>query len=84
MPFPPTVFLRVVDSFGHHCAACARVGVLGTRGHVLESMLHEHAGKREVVSRLTCLSQLDLVGIQLAGERKKKWLLMALPGEEWT
>ena len=28
---------RLLDAFGHHCAACARVGMLDRRGFTLES-----------------------------------------------
>ena len=39
-PLPLSRFCRcgrLLDVLGHHCAACAQAGVLGRRGHALES-----------------------------------------------
>ena len=40
---------RPLDSFGHHCAACSRAGVLGRRGFAVESaaarVCHEAGGR---------------------------------------
>ena len=48
LPLPPSLLRcrcgRPIDSFGHHRAACARSGVLGRRGFVLESA--REAGRR--------------------------------------
>ena len=42
LPLPLSLHMsqcgRPIDSFGHHLAACARAGVLGRRGFVLESV----------------------------------------------
>ena len=42
LPLPPVSRTcrcgRLLDPFGHHCAACSRAGVLGRRGFALESV----------------------------------------------
>ena len=55
MPLPPTVRScrcgRLLDSFGHHRAACARAGFSALEDTLWKAQLHEFAAKREVVSR---------------------------------
>ena len=59
LPLPPTKRTcgcgRLLDSFGHHRAACANVGVLGRRGFALESAaarVCREAGARVSVNQL--------------------------------
>ena len=84
MPLPPTVRScrcgRLFDSFGHHRAACARAGVLGTRGYALESAaarICREAGGRVTTNVL--VRELDLIGIHPADERRLEVVVDGLP-----
>ena len=84
MPLPPTVRScrcgRLLDSFGHHRAACARAGVLGKRGYALESVVARicrEAGGRVATNVL--VRELDLVGVPVADGRRLEVVVDGLP-----
>ena len=84
LPFPLTsrVFRcgRQIDPFGHHCPACSRAGVLGRRGHAVESAAARVC--REAGARVTTnvmLRDLDLFLPQGADGRRLEVVADGLP-----
>ena len=84
MPLLPTVRScrcgRLLDSCGHHRAACARAGVLGKRGYALESVVARicyEAGGRVATNLL--VRELGLVGVPAADGRRLEVVVDGLP-----
>ena len=81
---PPTMRTcrcgRPLDVLGHHCAACANVGVLGRRGFALESAaarVCREAGGR--VSTNVLIPDLDIALPEQVDERRIEVILNGLP-----
>ena len=71
---------RLLDSFGHHRASCARAGVLGRRGHALESAAARvccEAGARVTTNVL--VRDLDLGAPEATGARRLEVVADGLP-----
>ena len=84
LPLPPTKRTcgcgRLLDSFGHHCAACANVGVLGRRGFALESAaarVCREAGARVSVNQL--VRDLDIAAPDAGDNRRLEVVADGLP-----
>ncbi len=84
MPLPLTVRTcrcgRPLDAYGHHRAACARVGVLGRRGYAVENVAARIC--REAGGRVTTnafLRDLDLDLPQGGGGRRLEVVVDGLP-----
>ena len=84
LPLPPTKRTcgcgRLLDSFGHHRAACANVGVLGRRGFALESAaarVCREAGARVSVNQL--VRDLDIAAPNAADNRRLEVVADGLP-----
>ena len=84
LPLPPTKRTcgcgRLLDSFGHHSAACANVGVLGRRGFALESAaarVCREAGARVSVNQL--VRDLDIAAPDAGDNRRLEVVADGLP-----
>ena len=84
LPLPPTKRTcgcgRLLDSFGHHRAACATVGVLGRRGFALESAaarMCREAGARVSVNQL--VRDLDIAAPDAGDNRRLEVVADGLP-----
>ena len=71
---------RLLDAFGHHRAACARVGMLGRRGFALEStaarICHEAGGR---VRTNVLVRDMDLPEPGVADARRLEVVVDGLP-----
>ena len=84
LPLPPVSRTcrcgHLLDSFGHHRAACSRAGVLGRRGFALESAVARicrEAGAR--VSTNVFVRDLDLTTPNVRDERRLEVVAEGLP-----
>ena len=71
---------RLLDSYGHHRASCARAGVLGRRGYALESAaarVCREAGARVTTNVL--VRDLDLRAPEATGARRLEVVADGLP-----
>ena len=68
---------RPLDSCGHHRAACAVVGVLGSRGFALESAAARVAGGRVTID--SRIQDMDIVAPNQLDERRIEVLADGLP-----